>query len=357
MSGFAVPTASASLQIAQAYITETIGYEEKALDNPGLRPLAQRIRDGAHDARKFSLRDLAAAVQRHGQSIELLTLIVTTAESARLWKRQPVAYRVHPELAHHLVEMDNDREIPCEVFRRLPHANAFTVFPEPVIMADVSGALPQTRPGEYVGMFVTGQTADGEVCSSDDPRTAWLNVALAGRVFYVGQGPTYEEHTVRVPVTGVMRVEDMIRRQRAQAMKTPDPDSEDWEAFLLAVNLLLYLCSNHADISAPDPAVTSRARKEAKRRRQKPPPVVVDLGFDIGPKLFAGKHTSTGAGSAPAGTGLDEGRSRRAHLRRAHFHTYWLGPRDNQHAEIRWLSPILVGDGHGRPMVIDGDDR
>ncbi|MFM2415427.1 MAG: hypothetical protein RL385_150 [Pseudomonadota bacterium] len=38
------------------------------------------------------------------------------------------------------------------------------------------------------------------------------------------------------------------------------------------------------------------------------------------------------------------GPPRAPHLRRAHWHRFWTGPRDGERAiRLRWLSPILVG--------------
>lgn len=207
-----------------AYITETIGYEEEALNFPGAA-LTQRVRNGAHDARKFAMRDFASAVQRSGPEEHQLEVIVAPAEAARMRQRQPpVAYRIHSELPPHLVEMDSDHEIPREVFCPFPHTSAFTASPEPVVMSDLAGALAQSRPAELVGMFVTGWIDTGEVCSSGDPNLAWwLNVALAGQVFST-RGKTRPRGSYgAAPVTGVMHVEEMIRKQCAQDGANPSP--------------------------------------------------------------------------------------------------------------------------------------
>ena len=37
--------------------------------------------------------------------------------------------------------------------------------------------------------------------------------------------------------------------------------------------------------------------------------------------------------------------SPRAHVRRAHWHSYWMGTRDEQQLSLKWLHPILVGVG------------
>ncbi len=49
---------------------------------------------------------------------------------------------------------------------------------------------------------------------------------------------------------------------------------------------------------------------------------------------------------AKAGAGQGTGSSKRPHVRRAHWHGYWVGPRsdpEKRRLELRWLPPILVG--------------
>ncbi|WP_181065223.1 hypothetical protein [Nocardia nova] len=78
---------------------------------------------------------------------------------------------------------------------------------------------------------------------------------------------------------------------------------------------------------------------------------VVDIGFDIGPKLFD-------AWQAASEATPESSQQVRPHIRRAHWHTYWTGPRDNPTADVRWLHPILVRSAdrdRSRAVVIDAD--
>ena len=108
------------------------------------------------------------------------------------------------------------------------------------------------------------------------------------------------------------------------------------------LSLVLYVCSSgEVRPSRPSPTI---ARRE-KTPRFFPPsgPHVQLLGERLGSSLRAGRHSSStdsrAAGAAPI-----------PHVRRAHWHTFVLGPRDVpnlQRRELRWLPPIFVG--HGTP--------
>jgi hypothetical protein len=46
------------------------------------------------------------------------------------------------------------------------------------------------------------------------------------------------------------------------------------------------------------------------------------------------------------------------HIRRAHWHGYWLGPRDGKRKfEYKWLPPIVVGDVEDEEEKKHGQDE
>ena len=106
-----------------------------------------------------------------------------------------------------------------------------------------------------------------------------------------------------------------------------------------ALSLLLYLCSDKPDVDRPPPLPQKRTRR-GKRVRAPQTARFWEVGVRIGAKLRAARERAERSEGA---TGTHA--SPRAHIRRAHWHTYWCGPQDNQRAELRWLSPMLVGAG------------
>jgi len=108
------------------------------------------------------------------------------------------------------------------------------------------------------------------------------------------------------------------------------------------LSLLLYLCSENADLDPcgrrpPRP----RPRKTKAGLRLFPPdaPTTWEVGLRVGAALHRARAV---AGDAGDGTHA----SPRPHVRRAHWHTFWVGPRsvpEQRKAVLRWLSPMLVG--------------
>lgn len=109
------------------------------------------------------------------------------------------------------------------------------------------------------------------------------------------------------------------------------------------VSVVLYLCTTAEELRAQDgrkplhPAPRPGRRGEPPRYYPPEKAAIYETGARIGAALRAARaREGVGArgGGSPSPTG---------HVRRAHWHTYVLGPRSGtQRREVRWLPPILV---------------
>ncbi|MDF1554424.1 MAG: hypothetical protein P1P84_15240 [Deferrisomatales bacterium] len=125
------------------------------------------------------------------------------------------------------------------------------------------------------------------------------------------------------------------------------------EALSPMVSLLLYLCSEEPDVRdgrgsqrLPRRPVPTRTKKGL---RLFPPnePTVWETGFRLGAALRQ-------AASGERSEGAAERAGPRPHIRRAHWHTFWTGPKAARKISLRWLPPIPVGledIGKLRPTV------
>lgn len=106
----------------------------------------------------------------------------------------------------------------------------------------------------------------------------------------------------------------------------------EWEALISgALSLLLYLCSEQADLNKAATNPTPQKTKRGMRLFAASGEVIIETGFQLGRRLRQNSNPqSTGASVRP-------------HLRRAHWHTYKVGP-GRQQSILKWLHPILVGE-------------
>lgn len=343
---FATLTAAEAVAEANAYVGATLRIERIAREQGALDDIEAARRVLALPVGPEQSAGTRQLVERLGMdAAQQLLMIVATAEAARRWKQHRVVYRVNRDLAESLLESDSKTPIPREVFTRLPHPNPFVAFPGPVSL-DVPSApfWAVAKPTELTGMLVTGADSHELPCDTSSPDLRVLRVSLSARVQYqeVGQAADYEEISIQLPVAGPgpdrLSIDDMVEAQLAHSVGQFEP-TQTRLGFSLAVGLLLYLCSDQGDIQR---SVNARARdKGASGRSAAKAKTVMDVGFDIGPRLAAARRAANSAHRSTSGTA--PGSSPRAHLRRAHWHTYLTGPLGGPRTPIvKWISPIAV---------------
>lgn len=130
------------------------------------------------------------------------------------------------------------------------------------------------------------------------------------------------------------------RNAGGELPNTPDAQelAQDVAPF---VSLILYLCSEDPDIEATNrkwPPERPRMTKTKTGRRmfQAEKPTVWETTFQLGRKMREARASS--------GTG-DSDRQVRAHIRRAHWHSFWTGVKsdpEKRRIVLKWLNPILV---------------
>lgn len=116
--------------------------------------------------------------------------------------------------------------------------------------------------------------------------------------------------------------------------------SEQAKQLYPLISLLLYVCSDGVEYRAsnqPSNPAPKRTRRHGWRLFPAPHPRVWNLGDKTGEALE----------SALSASKVQEGERKavRPHIRRAHWHTFYAGPRDAEEREVRvkWIPPLLVG--------------
>lgn len=112
------------------------------------------------------------------------------------------------------------------------------------------------------------------------------------------------------------------------------------------LNLILYLCSSEPDITTDRQPGYSRYRAEPVKTKKGLRLFPADrvhnhnVGASVGAQLR--RVTDTGAEVAPIEY---QGGTKRAHLRRGHWHGYWKGSRKAEDREFifHWIPPLIAG--------------
>lgn len=293
----------------------------------------------------------------------------------RLWARHRIVYDFDADLWAALGDTDPDTVIPGGLLSRLPHPDPFVRLPEPLLLPVderhrmrvegffVVGRVPQTVPG------IAGQQAAQVILqgSTHDPDAAGdLGLLIGGDVeTYEGRPqmawPGVQDMVwsrVTLDVAGHdVRVGDLIdsiasRFDTADYTSIGAPQAGGFDNTVApvigrAVSALVYLCATNAELR-PLPART--AARQARRAGASKPPKVVQVGHLTGAALRAWRRSAPADDTTP-GTGR---RSMRPHVRRAHFHTFRVGPGRTE-SVVKWLAPIPInatGTDAERPTVV-----
>lgn len=256
--------------------------------------------------------------------------VTAVLQAAALWRPSLGIYRFAPELAQALVGTPLTGELPADVLQTLPEWCVYIETPH------LGLQLGEVRvQGAWVHL------------EHDTHREA----AELRLVLHVPPPVRY----VPVPIHLAGGLRDGIEAAEREAMmqaaahghdvsSVPDIPREAVRVVASIVSLALYLCTEEPDLGDREPPAKVEPRR-SKRRREPflqgaEAPVVWETGFRLAEQLRAASEG-------------DGGGTVRPHVRRAHWHTYWVGSeqRGDRRRELRWLSPMLVGGAPDRATV------
>lgn len=236
------------------------------------------------------------------------------------WRGTQGIYRFHPTLLRELLETPLAGDLPTETLTRLPEWSVYVEIPG----ADLAGFWAYLEHDAQDGHRELRLVLDYRSM----PRLGQLVIHLGGTL---SQGIADAVRVARI---------NALREGHAHEAPSLGEGGADEAAQLYAglVSLVLYLCADEAEIEArgPLPPKVVRGKKRPILPAAKAP-VIHETGARLGAALRAARERY-------AASDESTGATVRPHVRRAHWHHYWTGPRDGERRLIlRWLSPVLVG--------------
>ncbi|MBF0308138.1 MAG: hypothetical protein HQL56_01230 [Magnetococcales bacterium] len=257
---------------------------------------------------------------------------VEVVESAMIaamagWRVTKGVYRFDPEVYQALIKTELTREIPAEVIYRLPEWSLYLETP------DLS----------WLGRALQGFWVHLEWDTNSDRAELRLLLHLSSDALFpialhLGNWTVFSAIEMMADTAGGLAAAAGV----GLTFKKMDIKGLS-DAITPLVSLVLYLCSEEPEIDdslqpgskpgRPAPRKTKKGWRlfEAEKVR------VWDVGEKTG-ELVRKARDETDKES-------HEGRAApRPHVRRAHWHTYWTGPKDGpRRAVLKWLWLIMVG--------------
>jgi hypothetical protein len=237
------------------------------------------------------------------------------------WRYTQGVYRFHPEIYGALKTTTLKGELPSEIFTRLPE---WCVYIETPGMQLVGGAVF----GFFIHLEHDAKDGRMELRFLMDTEQA-----LFPYIMHLGAW-TVEE--------AVQRTAREIQKHRGVVSKgLPSIPRQAHEAIQPYLSLVVYLCSQEPEYKGGRAPSLPRPKRTRKGWRLFPAshPRIWSVGHDTGEALSRARREGDKPPSSQA-----TGRTRpEPHIRRAHWHGFWTGPRDGERRfEIRWLPPIPV---------------
>lgn len=288
---------------------------------------------------------------------ELISRVPATAALAT-WRITQGIYRFDETLFWEVWRTPVAGALPGELLQRLPEWCVYVPFPEPMII--LKGLASQHYRGFWAHMEWDANGNEPELRLLLDAHNAQSGRgSVVAFMLHLKPGATLAQalqamyrHIMAMGGAESDAVETAIRE---------DPGVLDELTQMLEplVSLVLYLCSATSELTNDTGQVISPRRprpikiKGRERLPAPPHPTTWDVGVRLGAALRVAR-TYVQTQEAPAeGDEADDdlnsplqGRSVRAHIRRAHWHAFWTGPRSDPTKRkliVKWLPAIPVG--------------
>ena len=259
-----------------------------------------------------------------------LDVVVLAALGA--WRYTQSIYCFDPDMLAAVSDTELSGELPVNVLQRLP---------EWCVYVEAQRVLPS---GKHIDGFFAFLDHDADYGSIDLRIVHHVSDRL--------------ELTMTVPVGpwSVIEALDQIRQESKKYSPNFTMSNDDLTATAQDIypllSLLLYLCAEEPDISGHMPGAYPQypqPKKTKKGLRLFPPdkPRVWHVGQEQGEKL---RQAIENTSKRSPGSGTV---TRKPHIRKAHWHGYWKGPRkpkpemppeqQERHFFYKWIPPLIIG--------------
>ena len=252
-----------------------------------------------------------------------------TMASTYIWRCSKGVYRFAPEIYQALVRQPLSGDLPQECLYHMP---------EWAVYIETPGLSYERMPMEgfiaHLDYNLYSRGVDLQFAifrkGIDQPKM----IALP-----LGEG------TLPDSMDRVDQVDEMFAGSLSNVRYVGSRD-EYRQTFSAMIQLLLYICSDEPDM--PEIEHPQKRRRLSGSVRAPEEPRVWDVGVRVSAAIrnFNGRQSTAYTNIADAATAGSHA-SPRPHVRSAHWHTYWTGPRDaafpSRKPVMRWIPPLPIG--------------
>lgn len=256
------------------------------------------------------------------------------------WKATKAIFFFDYTLTGNLIDTLKSNEIPFDILRRLPYWCNYIAFDTPIEFTDDEGGLIN-------GFFVS---LDYDEENKNEHLSITMDIELLGvqnLSHFLISFP--EDNNLETAIN-----EGYINFKKCKKTKLTIKEEEVEYLYKkvckmarMLIPFILYICSEKPDITGKKSYTLQKEIKKTKKKSFKnhSEPDFWEVGFKIGKQIrqYEQSNNHTGAKMHP-------------HLRKAHWHMFYAGPRSAKKREVRikWIPNIIVNsdsDSEIKPTI------
>ena len=263
---------------------------------------------------------------QEGLSAQDAAAVAAELTACWMWRQTKIIYSFDPDLAAALAEQAEDVQdtdvLPCELLMHLPYPCIYIKAPN--MLEDTDG---------FFAWIEYDMSRDGP-----ELRIQWMLPDMQhsiAQVLHLLPG-----EPIKACILDTIHT---TQENLGEDIKLQDVDVDDARVVLSAIQLILYIVSENAEIDlVPLPmerdqtqgkVTTLRKSMEDKASQVKE----MSVGVRVGAALRKAKK------SAPSGKSTGAGGTKRSHTRRGHWHNYWTGPKEGERTLLlKWTAPTII---------------
>lgn len=255
------------------------------------------------------------AIASNGGGISLSAASdISTISALTAWRYTQGIYSFDSDVYAEIVKTTLDKDIPVDVLYRLPEWGVY------VELQDVDGCY-----GFFAHLEFDMATKRSELRLLIDTEDMLIPIIL-----HLGDWGVAE---------AIDRAVD-VACSRFSLLEAFMADSVEWQRGIAhkCLSLLLYLCSEKPDIERVEGSLPSNPSPKKVKKRHK-------FFAPNKPKIWnVGKKIANLVAQTPSESQSGTHASPKAHIRRAHWHGYWSGPRNSIERKFiyKWIPTMVV---------------
>lgn len=239
------------------------------------------------------------------------------------WAKNKIVYHFDVELLQMLAEQAEkaeNAEIPAEILVNLPYPCIFIT-------------APLTVEGENYANGFFAWVDDNKESKTKDLHF-YIGDTKSGRGF----SSYLQLHTGKT-IRECIDLTISFLRENDAFYKEMDYVEKEWAFHRNAIQWILYLLSENAEITSGPAPELDNTQKSQKGKKKKSSVKVKNVGFRIGAAIRKIKAQPSPSAETEPGTGSKKS----PHSRRGHWHHFWTGPRDGERKLIlKWVAPTFI---------------